>query len=121
MKRHKFGAQKTIAKDGTSFPSKLECKRYEELLLLQRAGEIHSLERQPVLKLSINGAPILIRSKGYPNGRQAKYTPDFAYFDNRRNKRVYCEVKGFRTSDYALRRAVTEACYPGIIIDEITK
>lgn len=47
---HKYGAVKTTI-HGITFASKLEAKRYGELLLLAKAGEIESLELQPVFVL----------------------------------------------------------------------
>ena len=107
--------------DGIKFDSRLEAKRYSELKLLERAGEIANLEIKPVFKFSIDGRPVLIRSDRYKNGRQAKYTADFAYFDTRKNCRVVEDTKGHATAEYKLRKAITEAMYPGVKIQEVTK
>lgn len=115
-KRNKYGATKTTI-DGVTFASKKEANRYCELRLLQRAGEISNLELQPAFKLAIDGRPVLIRSRGYPNGRQAKYVADFAYWDG--EKRVVEDAKGFRTDAYKLKKAIVEAMHPGLRIVEI--
>src|SRR5579872_4879033 len=65
--------------DGVVFASKAEMLRYRELRLLERAGEIRNLELQPRYPLVANNHPVLIRSDGYPKGRQAVYRPDFRY------------------------------------------
>ncbi|RWO22836.1 DUF1064 domain-containing protein [Mesorhizobium sp.] len=105
--------------DGISFASKREAHRYCELKLLERAGEISHLEIQPAFKFEVNGRPVLIRSGGFPNGRQAKYTADFAYFDG--NHRIVEDVKSSatRTEAYALRKALVEAMFPAVRIVEI--
>ena len=54
--------------DGVSFASKKEARRWSELLLLQRAGQIRDLERQVRFALDVNGIPI------------CHYVADFTYF-----------------------------------------
>lgn len=105
--------------DGLRFDSKKEAHRYCELKLLQKAGHISHLEIQPVFKFEVNGRPVLIRSGGYPNGRQAKYRADFSYFDG--EKRIVEDVKSSatKTEAYALRKALVEAIYPAVRIVEI--
>ncbi|SRR5260221_377963 len=44
-RRNKFGAHATVS-DGIRFDSKLEAKRYQELVLMERAGEILWFLRQ---------------------------------------------------------------------------
>lgn len=51
-KRHKFNAQRTTL-DGHAFASKAESHRYAELKLLEKAGEIESLELQPAFPLRV--------------------------------------------------------------------
>ncbi|TGV15807.1 DUF1064 domain-containing protein [Mesorhizobium sp. M8A.F.Ca.ET.173.01.1.1] len=103
--------------DGIRFASKREAKRYSELRLLQRAGQISNLEVQPAFKFEVNGRPVLIRSNGYPNGRQAKYVADFAYWDG--EKRVVEDSKGFSTPEYKLKKALVEALFPAVRIVEV--
>ena len=119
MKRNKYGAKRKVVDDIT-FHSQKEANRYSELKLLERAGEISHLELQPKFKFVIEGQPLLIRSKGYPNGRQASYKADFAYFCRKRNRRVVEDVKSpaSRTEAYALRKALVEILY-GVIIEEV--
>lgn len=46
LKTHKYSA-KSMEVDGHKFPSKREARRYQELVLLAKAGEIDDLELQP--------------------------------------------------------------------------
>lgn len=103
--------------DGIRFASKREAKRYCELRLLEKAGHISSLEIQPAFKFEVNGRPVLIRSAGFPNGRQAKYVADFAYWDG--EKRVVEDSKGFSTPEYKLKKALVEALFPAVRIMEV--
>lgn len=66
IKVSKYRAQRTTV-GGITFDSKKEAKRWNDLLLLQRAGEITHLRRQEEFALRVNG--ILI----------CKYRCDFAY------------------------------------------
>jgi hypothetical protein len=115
--KNKFGARKVKA-DGHTFDSGKEHKRYQELKLLQASGEIHSLELHPKFKFTIDGRPVLIKSEGYPKGRQASWSADFRYVCNRRKAVIIEDTKGVRTDIYKLKRALCEAMFPGIIIEE---
>jgi hypothetical protein len=53
--------------DGIAFASRKEAKRYGELKLLQRAGEIEGLKVHPSFPLDVNGKPI------------CRYVGDFEY------------------------------------------
>jgi hypothetical protein len=117
-KRSKYGATKTML-DGITFDSKREAKRWQELRLLEKAGEISHLERQPKFLLYGKDGPVLIKSDRYHNGRHAAWFGDFSYFCSRRNKRICEDVKGIRTPMFILKKAVVLACYPGLEIVEI--
>lgn len=75
-----------------------------------RAGEITDLQLQPKYLLGDKHRPVLIRSKGYPNGRRAYYAADFSYL-NKRKELVIEDVKGVDTPVSRLKRAVVEAQY----------
>ncbi len=100
--------------DGIRFASKREAKRYGELKLLQRAKMISKLELQPKFKLGTDVSPILIRSRGYPNGRRAVYLADFRYLDHAGDT-VIEDVKGIDNPLSRLKRAIVEAQYRVII------
>lgn len=80
-----------------------------ELRLREHAGEISNLELQPKFKLGSDESPVLIRSKGYPNGRRASYKADFRYLE--KGKVVVEDAKGMDTPVSRLKRAIVEAQY----------
>ena len=111
--RHKYGAQRTEV-DGITFHSKKEAKRYQELKLLELAGEIHSLTLQPRFQLSA-------KRQCDPVGRGIElghYVGDFSYYDKRLHNSVVEDVKGFRTPLYRWKKKHVEAQY-GITIREV--
>lgn len=120
MRGNKYGAKKVKA-DGITFDSGKEHKRYQELKLLEASGEIHSLEIHPKFKFTVDGRPVLIKSDGYPNGRQASYSADFRFWCNRRQAIVLEDVKSeaTKTPVYKLKKALVEALWPGTVILEI--
>ena len=96
MIRTKYGAVKTVI-DGIKFDSKKEAKRYQDLRLLERSGEIESLELQPRYDLIVNGVNI-----GF-------YKADFRYW--RGCKQIIEDVKGMRTATYQLKKKLIAAIY----------
>ena len=82
-----------IRVDGRLFDSKAEAARWQELSLLERAGEITELERQVEYEL-------IPKQKGE---RAVKYIADFRYVDND-GKTVVEDTKGVRTPVYILKR-----------------
>lgn len=82
-----------IRVDGRLFDSKAEAARWQELCLLERAGEIKELERQVEYEL-------IPKQKGE---RAVKYIADFRYVDHD-GKTVVEDTKGVRTPVYILKR-----------------
>lgn len=103
---NKYRARK-VKIDGETFDSQAEYGRWCELKMLERAGEISHLERQWKVSLEVDGRPIKIKSKGYPNGRTVSYWADFSYMEN--NEWVLEDKKGFDTPVSRLKRAIVEA------------
>ena len=101
-RRTKFGNIVTSV-DGRRFDSQKEAKRYVELKLLEKAGEISSLRMQVPFKLDVGSANI------------GKYYADFVYTLD--GKEVVEDVKGFRTAMYKWKKKHVEAQY-GIQIKE---
>lgn len=66
--------KRAVASDGVQLDSMRERDRYEELLLLKRAGEVIDLEVHKRFALVVGGIPIK-----YASGRQAVYVADFVY------------------------------------------
>ena len=94
---------------GIVFASKKEMKRYAELRLLERAGEIQGLELQPEFRVSINGE------------HYCTYTADFAYTE--KGERIIEELKSTGTAKdaaYKLRKKAAELFY-GIKVKVIIK
>lgn len=111
MRPHKYGAKK-VSVDGMNFPSKREAKRWLELQLLSKAGEIKDLRRQA--KIALLGRSDIIRT---PTGRAAYYVADFIYIDNRTGLEVIEDAKGYPTPEYKLKRAILAA--QGVTIVEV--
>lgn len=102
---------KKVTIDGIVFDSKREAKRYTELKLLEKAGQIQGLELQKEY--------VLIPSQKI-NGRVAeravKYKADFVYTEN--GKTIVEDTKGVRTKDYIIKRKLLLYVH-GIRIKEI--
>lgn len=94
MLKHKFRAISTKT-DGISFASKKEAKRYNELLLLQKSGEVLFFLRQVPFHLAGN----------------TKYLCDFMVFWADGNVTIE-DVKGIKTPMYILKKKHVEDLYP---------
>lgn len=107
----KYNSKKTVV-DGQKFDSKKEARRYQELLLLEKAGEIQNLSRQVKF--------VLIPSQRDENGkvveRECSYKADFTYEEG--IKTVVEDVKGYRTKEYIIKRKLMLYQY-GIRIREV--
>lgn len=92
----KYLNKKTVV-DGITFDSKKEAKRYGELKILEKAGQIDTLTLQPKFTL----IPSQRRADGKEE-RPVVYIGDFMYREN--GKFVVEDTKGFRTADYIIKR-----------------
>lgn len=100
----KYRAKPTVVGD-IKFPSQKEAARWQQLRLLERAGEIRNLRRQVPIMLQGQNGPILTAT-----GKPMRLTIDFAYEDKRAGwATVMEESKGMRTRDYDVRIAIVEA------------
>lgn len=108
---------KKIVRDGITFDSMKEYRRWVELSLLQRAGTIQELERQ--VKFELLPAQYE-ESEGKKRGkcleRAVNYVADFVYIED--GARVVEDTKGFKTKDYILKRKML-LYFHGIRIKEI--
>lgn len=105
MRYNKYRNIKTVI-DGIKFDSKKEAARYQELLLMQKAGAISSLELQPSFELV---GSVLWNGK---NLRARKYRADFKYFDEFSRKTVVEDVKGVLTDVYKIKKQIFLTLYP---------
>ncbi len=78
MKLGKFGNKPTVV-DGVRFDSQREARRWGELKLLEKAGEISGLSRQDRFPLHVNGKLV------------GHYVPDFCYTE--KGEKVVEDVK----------------------------
>lgn len=103
----KYGNKKVIV-DGITFDSKKEARRYTELKLFERAGQIQNLELQKEFELiptQREADTVGIRGgvkKGKVIEHAVKYKADFVYTEN--GKTVVEDTKGMRTKDYIIKR-----------------
>lgn len=93
------------------FDSKKEARRYDELLLLLRAGQIKDLKLQVGFTLM----------EGFttPEGEKVKpivYRADFAYTEG--DRRIVEDVKGVKTREYELKKKLMLDKY-GITVREV--
>jgi hypothetical protein len=82
--------------DGIRFDSRKEARRFAELKLLERAGEIRDLEVHPRYPLTVNEQEVCV------------YEADFFYRE--KDGRVVIEdVKGVKTPVYRLKKKLMRA------------
>ena len=100
FRRSKYGAIRTTV-DGIVFASKAEARRYGELRLMEKAGQISNLELQPRLSISIKGIHI------------CNVLFDFLYFTGGPGtwQDHYEDVKGRDNALSRLKRKLVEAQY----------
>ena len=109
--RSKYGAKK-VTRDGMTFDSQKEYRRFCELCLLERAGKVTDLQRQVKFVLIPTQYERFERyspktGKRLSDGvraveKEVSYIADFVYTED--GKQVGEDTKGFRTADYILKR-----------------
>ena len=107
----KYGNRQTYVL-GKTFDSKHEAKRFAELQMMERAGEIWGLETQVPFEL--------IPAQRTPDGKTVRpvtYIADFVYYQVGKTKIVE-DAKGFRTDVYKLKKKLMLQVY-GIWIREV--
>jgi hypothetical protein len=101
----KYHNIKTVI-DGITFASKKEAKRYQDLKLLLKAGEISELTLQPKFDLTVNGHKI------------GSYIADFQYREKTNGRYIVEDVKGMVTPVYRLKAKLVKALH-GVTVTEI--
>ena len=81
-KPNKYNAKRTVV-NGVTFHSKKEAKRYADLLIRERLGEISDIRIQPYYFLTVKGQTV------------GKYILDFMYRDLETDEIIYEDVKGW--------------------------
>ena len=108
LKESKFKSQKCQV-NGITFHSQWEGRHYQELLLLERQGEISHLQLQvPFELIPAQREPDTVGPRGgIRRGRcleqSVVYFADFVYL-NRSGERIVEDTKGVRTADYVIKR-----------------
>ena len=110
--RRKYNNQPT-ERNGIRFDSRKEADRYEELMLLQKAGEIAELKLQPQFTLQ--------ESYVTPEGeriRAIRYVADFSYW--REGELVVEDVKSkaTATAQYKMKKKLMQERF-GISVKEV--
>lgn len=125
MMVNKYHNLKTRVSNGQIADSRKEARRYEELLLLQRAGKISNLRSQVPYELIPAQYETYERYGKSGNRlkdgiklveRAVTYVADFVYTEN--GKTVVEDTKGVRTADYIIKRKLMLHIH-GIKIREI--
>mgnify|MGYP002576935201 CR=1 FL=1 len=109
--RSKYGNRKVVM-DGMTFDSVKEYRRFCELRLLERAGEVAELRRQVKFELLPSQ-----RVDGKVVERPVTYIADFVYTD-KDGRQVVEDTKGVRTKEYIIKRKLLLHKY-GIRIREV--
>lgn len=95
-KKSKFGNRKKVL-DGITFDSTREARRYQDLVLMQKGGQINLLRRQVPYPIYIKGKKI------------CDWLADFVYIQN--GLVVVEDSKGHKTDIYKLKKKMVEAEY----------
>jgi hypothetical protein len=116
---NKYGAERTPCGQHTH-DSKREAERCGELQLMEKAGEICSLEFQPRYELTVAGVKICTYVADFRY--HERYIPpkrEGHYIVTWNEDLVIEDVKGKRTREFIIKRKLMKACF-GIEVLETT-
>ena len=103
--------------NGITFASRLEGERYQQLLLLEKAGEIEGLVLQPEFQI--------LRGWIHPEtGEKIKsrfYVGDFQYMETDTQKLVVEDTKGMETPEFRLKWTLVKSQYPMFEFRKVTR
>ncbi len=110
-RRAKYGSKRTIV-DGITFASAKEAKRYQELLLIEKAGWLKDLTLQPKFILQDG-----FKDRDGKRIRVIEYIADFRYKDagpgaNCETPWTVEDCKGFKTEVYRIKKKLFLKRYP---------
>lgn len=94
----KYNNKKTIV-DGIKFDSQKEARRYGELMLLVKTGQVKELRLQVRYPIVVNEVKV------------CTYVADFVYLDLFDGKRIVEDVKGVKTAIYRLKKKLMKAVH----------
>lgn len=112
----KYHAQKTVI-DGITFASRLEGERYQQLRLLEKAGDIGDLKLQPELQIMEGW----IDPETGEKHRSRFYVGDFKYLDIRNHCWVIEDTKGVETTEFRLKWEYVQSEYPQYVFRKVTR
>lgn len=112
----KYHSKKTEV-NGITFDSKLEAERYEQLLWLEKAGEISNLTLQPEFQIFVGRRD----SKTGEKIRSRFYVGDFMYVDRTEHKVIVEDTKGVETPEFRHKWDVVRSQYPGYDFRKVTR
>lgn len=104
-KKSKYRARPTTI-DGIRFASRKEALHYCILKKLEIDGAIKDLQMQIPFKCVVAGKLV------------CTYICDFVYWDVEGKRKVYCDVKGYKTPVYRIKKKLVEAIHK-ILIEEV--
>ena len=124
--RSKYGSRKQTV-SGMTFDSRREARRFQELRLLELAGEISDLrlqvkyvliptQRAPSFEVYKRGPNKGRRKPGEVLEKECAYIADFVYVKD--GETVVEDAKGYRTDVYIIKRKLMLERY-GIQIQEV--
>lgn len=122
-KRNKYHNNKIKFGDEV-FDSQKEARRYSELKIMQDAGLIKDLQKQVkfILIPTQREEDIIGKRGGVKKGKviekECSYIADFVYYDNELQQQIVEDTKGFRTTEYIIKRKLMLYIH-GIRIKEI--
>lgn len=99
-KFNKYSNQKVVI-DNIKFDSKKEANRYLELKIIEKAGEISNLQLQKSFLL-------IDKQK---DERAVTYKADFVYYDDKKQRWIAEDVKGYKTKEYIIKRKLFKSIY----------
>ena len=100
----KYHAQKTVVGD-TTYDSKKEAKRAQELHYMERSGVIKNLKEQVRFILQEE----YVNNEG-KKVRPISYVADFVY--EQKGQKVVEDTKGFRTKEFVLKKKIFMYKFP---------
>jgi len=107
MAYNKYSNKKEVRivnKEKVVFDSKKEARRFDDLILLLKAGKISGLMLQPSFEIIPQ-----VKCEGHRTMALRKYVADFRYVEN--GITIVEDVKGFKTDMYRIKKQLFLAKY----------